>query len=86
MTVPDESLTLPFTTAAPNGVRVMTRYDGEAAEYETLAVWRDKVLSTGRRGSAFFAGQLHELLVSAWGSASEGNLIDEAADAPRFDT
>jgi len=76
-------LSFPIESVTRSGVRVVTVQRSPAA-FETAAVFRGKLLNLLHAENALRAGRLHRLLAEAWGSASEGNLLDEASDAPPF--
>ena len=66
-----------------NGVVVTTSWQARVGRFRVRAVWHGRVLNEFTRYGEKAARAAHELLASTWGIASDGNLRDEAQDAPR---
>lgn len=73
----------PMESIFSNGVRVVT-FRRSRREFESAAIFRDKLLNLLPAEDPIHAERLHRLLASTWGTASEGNLLDESQDAPRL--
>lgn len=72
-------------TLTENKVLVVTWYEAKPRpQWVSIAVWDGKLLNEASANREFVAGVNHANFMAAWGEASEGNLKDEAQDAPHF--